>query len=91
MPSIALYMPDCGELGVIVATRDDELRVELRGAPYHQWAANENTPMSRLHSLLKRINISQLHSNQVETVTPWHPEWEAVSAMFAEALSPRCE
>ena len=46
----------------------------------------EDTPMSRLHGLLRRINISQLHCNQVEVVTPWHPEWNAVAAMVEEAL-----
>jgi hypothetical protein len=42
--------------------------------------------MSRLHGLLKRINISQLHCNGVEIVSPWHPEWSEVSAMFEQAL-----
>ena len=84
-------MPDCGEAGVIIATRDDGMRVEFRGNPYHLWAADEDTPMSRLHSALKRVNISQLHCSQPETVTPWHPEWEQVSSMFLQALAGKNE
>jgi hypothetical protein len=80
-------MPDCGEAGVIIATRDDGVRVEFRGRPYHLWESNEDTPMSRLHSLLKRVNISQLHCSQAETVTPWHTEWAEVSEMFLSAIS----
>ena len=86
MSHINLYMPDCGEAGVIVATREDGVRVEFRGNPYHTWQEDEDTPMVRLHSLLKRINISQLHCGATETLTPWHPEWEEVNAMFNEAL-----
>lgn len=86
MSHIKLHMPDCGEAGVIVATRDDGVRVEFRGNPYHAWTAEEDTPMVRLHNLLMRINISQLHCGEVETLTPWHPEWEDVNVMFNEAL-----
>ena len=86
MAHIVLFMPDCGEAGAIVATRDDGVRVEFRGSPYHAWQETEDTPMSRLHGLLRRINISQLHCNEMEVVTPWHPEWNAVAAMVEEAL-----
>jgi hypothetical protein len=60
--------------------------VEFRGNPYHLWTEDEDTPMVRLHNLLWRINISQLHCGEVETLTPWHPEWNDVNAMFDEAL-----
>jgi hypothetical protein len=86
MSHIKLHMPECGEAGVIVATRDDGVRVEFRGNPYHAWTVDEDTPMFRLHCLLKRVNISQLHCGEVEIVTPWHPEWEEVNAMFCAAL-----
>ena len=86
MSHIKIFMPNCGEAGVIVATRDDGVSVEFRGRPYHTWDEDEDSAMSRLHSLLKRINISQLHSNEIETLTPWHPEWIEVSTMFEEAL-----
>lgn len=79
-------MPECVELGIIVATRDDGVLVEFRGNPYHLWSIDEDTPMSWLHSLLRRINISQLHCGGIETVTPWHPEWSQVREMFAKAL-----
>lgn len=86
MAHIKLFMLDCGEAGVIVAIRDDGFRVEFRGNPYHAWQEDEDTPLSRLHGLLKRINISQLHCNEVETLTPWHLEWNEVAGMFEQAL-----
>jgi len=86
MSHIKLFMLDCGEAGVIVATRDDGMRIEFRGNPYHAWEEDEDTPMSRLHCLLKKINISQLHCNGVETLTPWHSEWSDVLRMFEQAL-----
>lgn len=86
MPSLTLQMPECGEAGVLIATRDDGVRVEFRGRPYHLWDEAEDSPMFRLHSLLRRINISQLHCGQAEVMTPWHPEWPEVSRMFEQAL-----
>lgn len=86
MAHIKLFMPDCGEAGVIVATRDDGVCVEFRGRPYHAWVEGEDTAMSHLHGLLKRINVSRLHSNEIETLTPWHPEWGEVAAMFERAM-----
>lgn len=86
MSHIRLFMSDCGEAGVIIATREDGVRVEFRGNPYHTWEIDEDTPMFRLHTLLSRINISQLHCGAVETLTTWHPEWREVSEMFNQAL-----
>jgi len=83
---IRLHMPRGGEDGVIVATRDDSVRVEFRGRPYSLWDIGEDTPMTHLHSSFLRINISNLHCNETETVTPWHDEWEIVAAMFNTAL-----
>lgn len=83
---IRLHMPNGGEDGVIVATRDDGKRVEFRGRPYSKWEIDENSQMYELHAHLKRIDVSNLHCDQVETVTPWHPEWEAISKMFNNAL-----
>jgi hypothetical protein len=79
-------MPNCGDDGLMIATRDDGARVEFRGVPYHLWTAEEDTPFSRLHGALERVNVSALHADEVETVTPWHPEWPVVSAMVSEAL-----
>jgi hypothetical protein len=42
--------------------------------------------MFRLNSCLRRINISELHCGNIETVMPWHDEWEAVRGMFEAAL-----
>jgi hypothetical protein len=86
--SINLYMPRCGEDGVIIAIRQDGKRVEFRGRPYSKWDENEQSPMYDLHSCLKKINISNLHSEAIEVVTPWHPEWETVETMFNAALTP---
>ena len=83
---IRLYMPNGGEDGVIVATRNDGKRVEFRGTPYSKWAEGEDSPMFSLHSSLKRVNISNLHNDLVETVTPWHPEWETIYQMFLDAI-----
>jgi len=79
-------MPNGGEDGVIIANRDDGLRVEFRGRPYSLWNLDEDTPMTRLHSAFRRINVSNLHCDETETVTPWHDEWEVVNAMFDAAL-----
>ena len=84
---IRLYMPNGGEDGVIVAIRNDDKRVEFRGNPYSKWVEGENSPMYALHSSLKRANISNLHSDLVETITPWHPEWGAINQMFLDALA----
>jgi len=79
-------MPSGGEEGVIIATRDDGMRVEFRGNPYSRWVENENSSMFVLHSSLQRIDISQLHNGVVEIVTPWHPEWKVVSELFETAI-----
>ena len=83
---IRLYMPNGGEDGVIVAIRNDNKCVEFRGNAYSKWGEGENTPMYALHSLIKRANISNLNSDVVETVTPWHAEWAAICQMFLDAL-----
>lgn len=79
-------MPSGGEDGVIIAIRDDDVRVEFRGSPYSKWNVNESSPMYQLHSSLRRIDISQLHNGEIEVVTPWHPEWKIVSELFDTAL-----
>jgi hypothetical protein len=89
MPAIHLYMPRCGADGVIVATRDDGVVVEFRGPAYQDWDLGEDSPMYRLHSCLRRINISELHCSNVETVTPWHDEWEEVRGMFEAGMAGR--
>ena len=67
---IRLYMPNGGEDGVIIATRNDGKCVEFRGNAYSKWIEGESSPMYVLHSSLKRINISNLHNDLIETVTP---------------------
>ena len=83
---IRLHMPNSGEDGVIVATANDGRVVEFRGRPYSQWEIGEFSPMFLLHSVLKRVNVSELHNGEVETVTPWHPEWSEVKSQFERAL-----
>jgi hypothetical protein len=60
--------------------------VSSSGGSLSPMAGGRGHAMSRLHGLLKRINISQLHCNGVETLTPWHPEWAEVTTMFERAL-----
>ena len=85
--SIRLYMPNGGESGVIIATSNTGLRVEVRGNPYSVWSEQESSPMSRIHSAIVRANIANLHSGEVETITPWHSEWNVVKALFIEAIN----
>jgi len=84
--SLRLFMPNGGEDGVIIAEANDGTRVEFRGNPYSKWAEDECSPMFEIHACLKRVNVSNLHSNMVETVTPWHPEWNFIHKMFLDAL-----
>jgi hypothetical protein len=86
MAHIQLYMPNCGQDGVIIAERNYAERVEFRGRPYHLWDIGEDTPMFHLHCLLKNVNISQLHCGQIETITQWHQEWSAVNNLFQRAI-----
>lgn len=81
-------MPNGGEDGVIVGLRDDGALVEFRGKPYSQWTEGEASPMYQIHSSIVRANISNLHADGVETITPWHPEWRSISRLFSEGLSP---
>ena len=79
---IRLFMPQGGEAGVIIATNSNGERVEFRGSAYSTWTEHEDSAMFRLHSALKRVNISNLHADGIETVTPWHPEWTEVETLF---------
>lgn len=87
LSSIRLYMPNGGESGVIVATSNTGMRVEFRGSPYSLWSEQESSPMSRIHSAIVRANIANLHSGEVETITPWHSEWEVVRTLFIDAIN----
>lgn len=84
---IRLYMPNGGEDGVIIAILNDVERVEFRGAPYSQWNKNESSPMYSLHSSIKQVNISNLHCNIIETLTPEHDEWNKIYQMVQNALN----
>lgn len=80
-------MPRGGEDGVIVLTRSDQVTAEFRGRPYSQWDIGEDSPMYKLHASLIRTDISRLHSDCVEVITPWHAEWEVVSRMHDDAIT----
>lgn len=86
MTYIRLYMPKGGEEGVILATLDDKYVVEFRGHPYSTWDEKEDSPMYAVHSAIKQANISDLHCGRVETITPWHSEWDAIYKLVFEAL-----
>lgn len=86
---IILVMPDSGEDGVIIATLIHEgitRVVEFRGTPYSLWDIGDDTPMIRLHSSLKRVNISEFQNGVPQTVTSWHPEWLDVLTMVKEGM-----
>lgn len=82
-----IYMPRCGEDGVIIViSADSGDRVEFRGTPYSQWQEGESSDFCKIHDAFKRVDISRLHSEEVETVTSWHGfEYEFVKKMFIAA------
>lgn len=82
-----IYMPRCGEDGVIIVTSiDTGERVEFRGRPYSDWDESETSDFRKVHDSFKRVDISRLHSDEVETVTFWHgDEWVFVYQMFIAA------
>lgn len=82
-----VFMPDGGEKGVIIVTRSDGVVVEFRGKKYSEWQVGEDSQMYRLHSKFSQLNISNLHNSIIETITPWHAEWDQISAMFDDALT----
>jgi hypothetical protein len=89
MAHIVLRMPRCGEDGVLIATRGDGYVVEFRGKPYSQWEIGDDTPFIQIHSVLERVNISDLHCGLSQTVTSQpgvFPEWEFINTMFDLAL-----
>ena len=80
-------MPNGGEDGVIIVILNDMERIEFRGAPYSQWTESESSPMYSLHSLMKQANVSNLHNNLIETITPWHDEWNEIYQMAQNVLN----
>jgi hypothetical protein len=87
MSSYRIFIPDCGAAGVILLIDKTGYCVEFRGRPYHQWEEGENSPMFRLHETFRRVDISRLHSEQIETVTKWHPEFPVIDQMFKNAVT----
>ncbi len=86
MAHFKIFMPNCGADGVILLIDPTGYVVEFRGRPYHEWDENEDSPMYRLHCMFVRVDISRLHSEQIETVTSWHPEFTSISEMFHGTL-----
>lgn len=85
--SFKIYMPKCGEEGVIVVTSNSGQTVEFRGTPYSKWIEGESSDFYKIHSAIKRVDISRLHSGEIETCTKWHgAEWEFISKMFTVAV-----
>lgn len=81
-----LYMPKCGEEGVMIVISKDGHKVEFRGTPYSQWKEGESSDFYKIHSAIKRVDISRLHSGEVETCTNWHgDEWVFIHQMFIAA------
>lgn len=85
--TIRLFMPKCGEEGVIIATdAETGFVVEFRGTPYSKWVESEDSAFCKVHSAFKRVDISRMHSCEEETVTKWHgEEYTFIRKMFDEA------
>lgn len=82
---VILFMPDCGEDGVIqLWSQGAHSWVEARGRPYSQWDENEDTPFSRLHDALLGAHTSNLHEGRTLIVRPVHPDYEAVMAFMEQ-------
>jgi hypothetical protein len=83
-----IYMPKCGEVGVIIATCiETGFVVEFRGTPYSQWTEGESSDFCKVHDSFKRVDISRLHSDEVETITEWHgDEFKFFDKMFKKAV-----
>lgn len=81
-----LYMPKCGEEGVMIVISDSGEKVEFRGTPYSKWKEGESSDFYKIHSVIKRVDISRLHSSEVEVCTSWHgPEYEIIKCAFIAA------
>lgn len=83
--TIKLYMPEGGEAGVIVAFTEKAV-VEFRGTPYSKWEEGESSDFYKVHSAIKRVDISRIHCGEVEVCTTWHgEEYIFIKKMFEEA------
>jgi hypothetical protein len=81
-----IYMPKCGEDGVIIVISASGDVVEFRGTPYSQWTESESSDFCKVHSAIKRVDISRIHCSEVEVVTKWHgAEYDFIHQMFVAA------
>jgi hypothetical protein len=82
-----IYMPHGGEDGVIIVRSVATGHVvEFRGTPYSKWEEGESSDFYKIHSAIKRVDISRIHSDEVETVTYWHgDEWVFIYQIFIAA------
>jgi len=89
---ICLYMPKQGELGVFqlwfAAKRGSTPKwiTEVRGKPIREY--DPNCPFHKLHDIDRRINLSELHADQVVTILPERNDlWEKVAKFMEETVS----
>lgn len=81
-----IFMPKCGEDGVMIVISAAGDKVEFRGTPYSKWKEGESSDFYKIHSAIKRVDISRLHSSEVETCTTWHgAEYDFIHTMFIAA------
>jgi len=89
---ICLYMPEQGELGIMMmwfAPKKGE-RVkwwhEVRGIPYSA-PLNPDCLFTRLHDCDRRINLSELHADNVVTICPeFGPVYNKVLYFMTETI-----
>ncbi len=80
---INLYMPEGGELGLIVAWyADDPDWIELRGSPYSQWDEKTNHPMKQVHDAMEGWHTTVLHQDSVLTLLSSHPDYVVVKKLI---------
>jgi len=82
---IVLYMPDGGERGLIqLWWQGVRSWVEVRGRPYSQWEAGEDTPFSRLHDTMEGWHTTVLHQDSTLVILPTHPDYDRVRVFMNE-------
>lgn len=84
--NIKLRMPDGGQAGYMEVWYDgDESHVEFRGRPYTQWDGVTVCDFQRVHDALEGWHACVLHTNQILTLLPSHPDYAAVEQLMKES------
>jgi hypothetical protein len=79
---LCIYMPSCGEAGVIQVWQPGNRRwVEFRGPPYSQWGDTPND-MQQVHDALEGWHATVLHQGEVLLIHDKHPDFMRILALF---------